>query len=66
MEALLYLLPSLGCGLMMVVMMVFMARGMGGSQTDRAYDDRADDIASLRDEMARLRSDRSAGTGSDG
>jgi hypothetical protein len=61
MEALLYLLPALGCGLMMVVMMVFMGRLMAPQQKDRP-----DEVAALRHEVERLRSESTDGTRVDG
>lgn len=64
MEALLYLLPALGCGLMMLVMMVFMGRMM--SQPRDARRDDTEDVASRGGEVARLRSRPDAEAGVDG
>ena len=60
MEGLLFLLPALGCGLMMVACMYLMGRGMrGGEQGEQpeAAADR-DEVAGLRKEVARLRAER--------
>ncbi len=54
MESLVYLLPVLACGLMMAVMMVFVARltkSRGGNGDD---DGREQELASLREEARRL------------
>lgn len=61
MNTLLYLVPALGCGLMMVACMALMGRMHRGPDTQR----RDDDIAELRAEVARLRAEREAAEVSD-
>ena len=59
MEALLYLLPALGCGLMMVACMYLMGRGMRSNQPDQPAKPETDrEVAELREEVARLRAER--------
>lgn len=63
MDTLLYLIPALGCGLMMVACMVLMSR-MHGHRDEPSHDD---DVEALRDEVARLRAERdSTGANADG
>ncbi len=58
MEKLLYLLPTLGCGLMMAACMYLMARGMRSHQQHGPTDaDEASEVAKLREEVARLRAE---------
>ncbi len=62
MDTLLYLIPALGCGLMMVACMVLMSR-MRGHRDEPSHDD---DVEALRDEVAQLRAERDAtGTNAD-
>ena len=59
MEALLYLLPALGCGLMMVACMYLMGRAMRShGQPPPTEADKDRQIAELSEEVARLRSER--------
>ncbi len=59
MEALLYLLPALGCGLMMVAFMYLMGRGMRSHHPDQPAKDQTDqEVDKLREEVARLRGER--------
>ncbi len=59
MEALLYLLPALGCGLVMVACMYLMGRGMRSHNPDQPTRTESDrEVAELREEVARLRSER--------
>lgn len=62
MDTLLYLIPALGCGLMMVACMVLMSR-MQGHSYEPSHDD---DIEALRDEVARLRTERDSTADADG
>ncbi|MDQ3571202.1 MAG: hypothetical protein M3396_11415 [Actinomycetota bacterium] len=56
MEALLYLLPALGCGLMMVACMYLMGRGMR-SHPQHPPTEVHRDRAELQEEVARLRAE---------
>ncbi|MDP8992875.1 MAG: hypothetical protein M3N31_07495 [Actinomycetota bacterium] len=62
MEALLYLLPALGCGLMMVACIYLMGRAMRSHgqapPSPPAEADKDRQIGELREEVARLRSER--------
>ena len=64
MDKLLYLLPILGCPIMMVVMMVMM-RGNNTNRGSAAQPDpnTREDIAMLRAEIATLRAQRAEPTG---
>ncbi len=54
MESLLYLLPVLACGLMMAVMMFFVARLMKPRAGNGDDEGRKQEVASLREEARRL------------
>lgn len=57
MDKLAFLIGPLGCGVMMVVCMAMMAKGMRrGHDTERPEDD---EIAALRAEVAQLRTEQS-------
>jgi len=58
MEALLYLLPALGCGLMMVACMYLMGRGMRSKHQEPSEGDTDRQVAELRGEVIRLRAER--------
>ncbi len=49
------LFPLFGCGLMMLVCMVFMARGASRKSEANHDANSATEVAELRDEVARLR-----------
>jgi len=51
MEALLYLLPALGCGLMMVACMYLMGRGMRSKHQEPSEGDTDRQVAELRGEV---------------
>ncbi|MDQ3571151.1 MAG: hypothetical protein M3396_11155 [Actinomycetota bacterium] len=58
MEALLYLLPALGCGLMMVACMYLMGRGMRSHPQHPPTEVHRDrQVAELQEEVARLRAE---------
>jgi len=62
MKALLYLLPALGCGLMMVACMYLMGRGMRSHHRNPPVEaDTNRQVAELREEVARLRAEREGG-----
>jgi len=57
MDTILYLLPALACGVMMIGCALMMARMHGGQRVEPDKDlDEPDEIARLRDELARLQS----------
>ncbi len=58
MEALLYLLPALGCGLMMVACMYLMGRGVRSKRQEPSEADTDCQVAELRGEVTRLRAER--------
>ena len=64
MRAVLYVLPVLGCGGMMVICMALMARGMRGHQgnqpadTTNAAPEVSAELEKLRAEVAELRAER--------
>lgn len=66
MESLLYLLPVLACGLMMAVMMFFLARLMKPRAGNGDDDGREQEMASLRGEVRRLSSGKTAERDLDG
>lgn len=66
MESLLYLLPVLACGLMMAVMMFFVARLMKPRPGNGDDDGRKQEMASLREEVRRLSSGKTAERDLDG
>lgn len=66
MESLLYLLPVLACGLMMAVMMFFVARLMKRRAGNGDDDGRKQEMASLREEVRRLSSGKTAERDLDG
>ncbi len=66
MESLLYLLPVLACGLMMVVMMFFVARLMELRRVNGDNDGRKHEVAPLREEVRRLSSGKTAERNLDG
>jgi hypothetical protein len=72
MDSLLLALPALGCVVMMPLMMWLMSRSMGNrhdagqQQQDPGEQARAEELSRLRDEVARLRSDVDAESGSRG
>jgi len=53
-----YLLPALACGAMMIGCMLMMSRMHGGHQRSEPAD--PDEVARLRDEVARLRAEHDA------
>lgn len=63
MDKLVYLLPVVGCAVMMGGMMWMMMRGNHGStQAQQPDTDTATEIAALRDEIAALRADKDSTT----
>ncbi|HEV2071774.1 MAG TPA: hypothetical protein VGR26_18470 [Acidimicrobiales bacterium] len=66
MESLLYLLPVLACGLMMALMMFFLARLMKPRRGNGDDDRRKQEVASLREEVRRLSAGKTAERNLDG
>jgi len=59
MEALILLLPALGCGLMMVAFMYLMGRGMRSRHGPQPPQRNTEsEVAELRSEVARLQAER--------